>query len=78
MSSPRQISPQFTSVNLIDGSSSLIDGPHGLIVEAPKLIDEASRLPAQAVRRYPSLVDNMWEARNVARGESSVTLDEDE
>jgi len=33
---------------------------------------------AQAGRRYPNLVDNMWAARNVARGEASTSLGEDE
>jgi len=40
---------------------------------------EAARMrAAQAGRRYPNLVDNMWAARNVPRGEMLETLDEDE
>ena len=40
---------------------------------------EAARMRAeQAGRRYPNLVDNMWAARNVARGEVLETLGEDE
>ena len=40
---------------------------------------EAARMRAeQAGRRYPNLVDNMWAARNVARGEVLENLGEDE
>lgn len=46
-------------------------------LSAPQV--EAARMRAtQAGRRYPNLVDNMWAARNVARGEASPSLDEDE
>jgi hypothetical protein len=35
---------------------------------------EAARMrAAQAGRRYPNLVDNMWAARNVPRGEASTS-----
>ena len=40
---------------------------------------EAARMRAeQAGRRYPNLVDNMWAARNVARGEILESSGEDE
>ncbi len=40
---------------------------------------EAARMRAeQAGRRYPNLVDNMWAARNVARGEIPESSGEDE
>lgn len=40
---------------------------------------EAARMrAAQAGRRYPNLVDNMWAARYVPRGERLATLGEDE
>ena len=40
---------------------------------------EAARMRAeQAGRRYPNLVDNMWAARNVARGEVLEPSGEDE
>lgn len=40
---------------------------------------EAARMrAAQAGRRYPNLVDNMWAARNVPRGEMLETRGEDE
>ena len=40
---------------------------------------EAARMRAeQAGRRYPNLVDNMWAARNVARGEIAKSSGEDE
>ncbi len=40
---------------------------------------EAARMrAAQAGRRYPNLVDNMWAARNVARGAMLESLGEDE
>lgn len=39
---------------------------------------EAARVrAAQAGRRYPNLVDNMWAARHVARGEASMPVGED-
>ncbi len=40
---------------------------------------EAARMRAeQAGRRYPNLVDNMWAARNVPRGEIVESADEDQ
>ena len=40
---------------------------------------EAARTRAgQAGRRYPNLVDNMWAARNVPRGEVGEHPDQDE
>jgi len=40
---------------------------------------EAARTRAgQAGRRYPNLVDNMWAARNVPRGEVCEHPDQDE
>lgn len=41
-------------------------------------LEAARTRAAQAGRRYPNLVDNMWAARNVARGEASEPNDEDE
>lgn len=39
---------------------------------------EAARMrAAQAGRRYPNLVDNMWAARHVPRGSESASVDED-
>jgi len=32
---------------------------------------------AQAGRRYPNLVDNMWAARHVPRGNEPMPVDED-
>jgi len=40
---------------------------------------EAARMrAAQAGRRYPNLVDNMWAARNVARETALACVDQDE
>jgi hypothetical protein len=40
---------------------------------------EAARMRAeQAGRRYPNLVDNMWAARKVPRGETLVSPSEEE
>ncbi|HWS79155.1 MAG TPA: hypothetical protein VN205_12360 [Thermomonas sp.] len=40
---------------------------------------EAARMRAgQAGRRYPNLVDNMWAARHVPRGEAGERADEEE
>jgi hypothetical protein len=40
---------------------------------------EAARLrAAQAGRRYPNLVDNMWAARHVERGGASTEAGEEE
>lgn len=39
---------------------------------------EAARVrAAQAGRRYPNLVDNMWAARHVPRGNEPMPVDED-
>ncbi len=39
---------------------------------------EAARMrAAQAGRRYPNLVDNMWAARHVPRGSDQEKVDED-
>jgi len=38
-------------------------------------IEAAQTRAAQAGRHYPNLVDNMWAARNVPRGDESSLLD---
>lgn len=40
---------------------------------------EAARMrAAQAERRYPNLVDNMWAARHVPRGDAGAAAGEEE
>jgi hypothetical protein len=41
-------------------------------------IEAARTRAAQAGRRYPNLVDNMWAARNVRRGEGSPSPNDSE
>lgn len=40
-------------------------------------VDAARMRAAQAGRRYPNLVDNMWAARHVPRGNEPMPVDED-
>ena len=39
-------------------------------------IEAARTRAAHAKRRYPNLVDNMWAARNVPRGDAELPPDE--
>ncbi len=41
-------------------------------------IEAARTRAAQAGRRYPNLVDNMWAARYVLRGDADATASENE
>ncbi|WP_159017595.1 hypothetical protein [Cognatiluteimonas profundi] len=41
-------------------------------------IEAARTRAAQAGRRYPNLVDNMWAARNVPRGDGSPPPEDSE
>ena len=41
-------------------------------------VEAARRRAAQAGRRYPNLVDNMWAARHVPRGDAVACSGEDE
>jgi hypothetical protein len=41
-------------------------------------VDAARMRAAQAGRRYPNLVDNMWAARHVPRGHAGTAAIEDE
>ena len=44
---------------------------------SPEQIEAARRRAADAGRRYPNLVDNMWAARHVARGAAPASAGED-
>jgi hypothetical protein len=53
--------------------------PPGTSRPLSALQTEAARTrAAQAGRRYPNLVDNMWAARNVPRGEGSPSPNDSE
>ena len=41
----------------------------------PAQVDAARGRALQAGRRYPNLVDNMWAARHVPRGDEAATRD---
>lgn len=41
----------------------------------PVQLEAARTRAAEAGRRYPNLVDNMWAARNVARGDAPPAED---
>ena len=47
---------------------------------SPRQVDAARERAAQAGRRYPNLVDNMWAARHVLRGDAdpSEALDDED
>ena len=44
----------------------------------PAQVDAARGRALQAGRRYPNLVDNMWAARHVPRGDEAATRDADD
>lgn len=44
---------------------------------SPQQVEAARMRAAQAGRRYPNLVDNMWAARHVPRGSDPGKADDD-
>ena len=61
-----------------DGGGGLAAGLFSVVFDArysPAQVDAARGRALQAGRRYPNLVDNMWAARHVPRGDEAATRD---